>query len=54
MKIEIGNKNKIKKSNVGINNKIEKDESNGKNFLIDIFVGIFVAVVGGIILYFIT
>ncbi len=52
--VHIGDSNKIESSNVGINNKIEKDESNGKNILIDIFVGIFVAVVGGIILYFIT
>lgn len=54
MKIEIGNKNKIKKSNIGTNNKIEKDESKGKSILVDILVGIFVTVVGGIILYFIT
>ncbi len=54
MKISIGNNNKIKNSNIGTNNKIEKDESKGKNFLIDVLVGIFVTVVGGIILYFIT
>lgn len=54
MKISIGSNNKIKNSNIGTNNKIEKDENNEKNILIDIFVGIFVAVVGGLILYFIT
>lgn len=54
MKIKIENKNKIIKSNIGTNNKIEKDESKGKNILVDILVGIFVIVVGGIILYFIT
>ena len=49
MKLEIGNKNKIKNSNIGDNNKIEKE-----NILIDILVGLFVTIVGGIILYFIT
>lgn len=53
MKLEIGNKNKIKNSNIGDNNKIEKEDK-GKNILIDILVGLFVSIVGGIILYFIT
>lgn len=53
MKIEIGNKNKIKNYNIGDNNKIEKEDK-GKNILIDILVGLFVTIVGGIILYFIT
>ena len=53
MKLEIGNKNKIKNSNIGDNNKIEKEDK-GKNILIDILVGLFVTIVGGIILYFIT
>lgn len=54
MKISLGNNNKIKNSNIGTNNKLEKDESKGKSVSIDILVGIFVTVVGGIILYFIT
>lgn len=54
MKVSIGNNNKIKNSNIGTNNKIEKEESKGSNILIEILIGIFVTVVGGIILYFIT
>jgi len=53
MKIEIGDKNKIKNSNIGVNNKIEKEDK-GKNILIDILVGVFVAIVGGIAVYLIT
>lgn len=53
MKIEIGNRNKIKNSNIGKNNKIES-EKNSNKILIDILVGLFVTIVGGIILYFIT
>lgn len=53
MKIEIGNKNKIKNSNIGSNNKIE-NEKNSNKILIDILVGLFVTIIGGIILYFIT
>lgn len=49
MKIEIGDKNKIKNSNIGVNNKIEKEDK-GKNILIDILVGIVV----GIAVYLIT
>ncbi len=54
MRIIIGSSNKIKNSNIGTNNKIEKGESKVEKILIDILVGIFVTVVGGIILYFIT
>lgn len=53
MKIEIGDKNKIKNSNIGVNNKIEKADK-GKNVLIDILVGLFVGIVGGIAVYLIT
>ena len=53
MRIEIGNKNKIKNSNIGNNNKIE-NEKNSNKILIDILVGLFVTIVGGIILYFVT
>ena len=51
MKIDIGNKNKIKNSNIGKYNKITKDE---KNYVLEILIGIAVTVIGGIILYFIT
>lgn len=53
MKIEIGDKNKIKNSNIGVDNKIEKEE-NGKSILIDILVGLLITIVGGIALYLIT
>lgn len=53
MKIEIGNKNKIKKSNIGTSNKILNGEPNNKKIPTDIIVGILVTVIGGIILYFI-
>lgn len=53
MKVEIGDKNKIKNSNIGANNKIEKEDK-GKNILIDILVGLFVAIVGGVAVYFLT
>lgn len=53
MKIEIGDKNKIKNSNIGINNKIEKGDK-GKKVLIDTLVGLFVGIVGGIAVYLIT
>lgn len=53
MKIEIGNGNKIKNSNIGKNNKIESEKTSNK-ILIDILVGLFVTIVGGIILYFVT
>lgn len=52
MKIKIGNGNKIKNSNVGKNNKIEREQMTNK-ILIDILVGLFITIVGGIILYFI-
>lgn len=52
MKTKIGNGNKIKNSNVGKNNKIESEQTPNK-FLIDILVGLFITIVGGIILYFI-
>jgi len=53
MRIEIGNKNKIKNSNIGVNNKIKKEDK-GNNVLIDILVGLFVGIVGGIAVYLIT
>ena len=53
MKIEIGDKNKIKKSNIGVKNKIEKEDK-GKNILIDILVGLFITIVGGVAVYFLT
>ena len=53
MKIEIGDNNKIKNSNIGANNKIVKEDK-GKNILIDILVGLFVAIVGGVVVYLIT
>lgn len=53
MKIKIGNNNKIKDSNIGDNNTIKK-EDNTNQVLIDIFVGLIVTVIGGLILYFIT
>jgi len=51
MKINIGDKNKIKDSNIGTNNKIVRSD---KNILTEVFVGIIIAVIGGFILYFIT
>lgn len=54
MKINIGNDNKIKNSNIGTNNKMKKDENKGEKIFIEILIGIFVTVVGGIILFFIT
>ena len=53
MRIEIGNKNKIKNSNIGIGNKIKKEDKS-KQIIIDIFVGLFVTVIGGLILYYLT
>lgn len=53
MKVEIRNGNKIKNSNIGKNNKIESEKTSNK-ILIDILVGLFVTIVGGIILYFVT
>lgn len=53
MKIEIGNKNKVENSNIGSDNTINK-EDNSKKIIVDILVGLFVTIVGGIILYFIT
>lgn len=53
MRIEIGNNNKIKNSNVGIDNKIKKDDKS-KQIIIDILVGVFVTVMGGLILYYFT
>lgn len=53
MRIEVGNKNKIKNSNIGANNKIQKDDK-GKNILIDILVGLFVTIIGGLALYYLT
>lgn len=50
MKIEIGNKNKIKKSNIGNNNSINKSN----NILIDILTGLFITIVGGVIVYLLT
>lgn len=52
MKVNIGNKNKIKNSNIGTNNTINKEQK--KNYLTEIIVGIIITVVGGIIIYFIT
>ena len=52
MRIEIGDKNKIKNSNIGNNNTINKDDKSKK--IVDIIVGILVTVVGGLILYHLT
>ena len=53
MRVEIGDNNKIKNSNIGVNNKIEKEDK-GKNILIDVLVGLFVAIVGGVAVYLLT
>lgn len=53
MKFEISNKNKIKNSNIGANNKIE-NESKAKNIIIDILVGLLITIVGGIVVYYLT
>ncbi len=53
MRIEIGNKNKIKNSNIGICNKIKKEDKS-KQIIIDILAGLFVTVIGGLILYYFT
>ncbi len=52
MKIEIGNNNKIKNSNIGNGNAINKDKKT--NVIIDVLVGLFVTIVGGLIIYYIT
>lgn len=53
MKIEIGDKNRIKNSNIGNNNTINKDNKS-KKVIVDIIVGILVTVIGGLILYHLT
>lgn len=53
MKVEIGNSNNIKDSNIGDNNKIKKEDK-PNHTVIDILVGIIVTVIGGLVLYFIT
>ena len=53
MKIEIGNKNKIKNSIIGKDNKIENSKSSNK-IVIDILVGLFVAIVSGLVVYYLT
>ena len=53
MRIEIGDKNKIKNSNIGNNSTINKDDKS-KKVIVDIIVGILVTVVGGLILYHLT
>ena len=53
MKIEIGNKNKIKNSVIGKDNKIEISKSSNK-IVIDILVGLFVAIVSGLVVYYLT
>ena len=53
MKIKISDNNKIENSNIGINNKFEREEK-GKKILIDILVGLFVTIAGGIAVYFLT
>ncbi len=57
MKIKIGNKNKIKDSNIGCDNKIEntnKENSKKFNFWTMVFIPIVVAVIAGIIIWLIT
>ena len=53
MKIEIGDKNKIKNSNIVNNNTINEDDKS-KKVVVDIIVGILVTVIGGLILYHLT
>ncbi len=53
MKIKIGNGNKIKNSNIGKNNKIESEQTPNKT-LIDILIELFIAIVSGVIIYYIT
>ena len=53
MKIEIGDKNKIKNSNIGINKTVEK-QSNKNKIIIEIITGIIITVAGGLILYYLT
>lgn len=53
MKIEIRNNNKIKNSNIGDNNMIKKEDKPNQ-IIVDIFVGLIVTVIGGLMLYFIT
>lgn len=50
MKIKIGDNNKISKSNIGYNNSINK----GDSVLINILVGLFITIVGGIIVFYLT
>ena len=53
MKIEIGDKNKIKNSNIWNYNTINNDYKS-KNVVVYIIVGILVTVIGGLILYHLT
>ncbi len=50
MKIKIGKKNKFNNVNMGNNNIINEDKNNKSNTIIDIIVGIIVAVIGTIII----
>lgn len=53
MKIKIENNNKIKNSNIGENNTIGKDNENSfwKKHIIEIIVGVIIAVISGFILF---
>lgn len=53
MKIEIGDNNEIKNSNIGENNSINTNSENDKlwKMIIEIIIGIIATVVGGYILF---
>ncbi len=53
MKIIIENNNKIKNSNIGENNTIGKNDENSfwKKHIIEIIVGVIIAVISGFILF---
>lgn len=53
MKIEIGNDNEIKDSNIGNNNTIDKgtEESFWKKYIVPIIIGVLTTVIAGFILF---
>lgn len=53
MKIKIENNNKIKNSNIGVNNTIGKNDENvfWKKHIIEIIVGVIISIISGFILF---